>query len=419
MTADLRRDIEHIYRSALSSVRADNAVRSHLRISSDGVLQIGGQPALIGPAGVYAISIGKAAIGMIDAAIEILGEQFRSGIAVSKSEPGSNDRRVRVIYGSHPVPTSDSLAAGDAVLNFAGTVPSGALVLCLISGGGSSLVESLREGVELDRLREVTSLLLRGGASIYELNAVRSRLSRIKAGGLLSALAHTRIHNLIVSDVLTDDPRIIASGPSVSAEDVDAEAAARRYDVSGPIPSARDQLAVPYPPTTIVANLAISIDAAAMAASELGYTPVRLSRSIDGEAREAGRLLAAVLADSASGATSFGRLTCLLAGGETTVTVRGSGVGGRNTEAAVAAAIRLSGVDDVAIGFLATDGDDGMTGAAGSIVDGATVTEERRSGAIRALDENDSFSFLRETGSIVVTGPTGTNVNDLVIGLLR
>jgi hydroxypyruvate reductase len=139
---------------------------------------------------------------------------------------------------------------------------------------------------------------------------------------------------------------------------------------------------------------------------------------MDGEAREAGRLIASVLADSSEGRTSFGRRTCLLAGGETTVTVRGRNSGGRNSEAALAAAIRLSGVAGVAVGFLATDGDDGTTGAAGAIVDGATVDATTRTEAIQVLADNDSFTFLSGRGAKVITGPTGTNVNDLVIGLV-
>jgi glycerate 2-kinase len=416
--SDLRQDVETIYRAALNAVRADSAVGAHLRVDADGLLQVSDQHVDIGSDGVYAIAIGKAAVGMIDAAAAALGEHFTEGIAVSKSEPLSNDQRVTVMYGAHPVPDASSLAAGSVVLEFAAAVPAGALVLCLVSGGGSSLVESLRDGIELDRLREVTSALLRGGASIHELNAVRSRMSRIKAGGLLAALAHARVHNLIVSDVLTDDPRTIASGPCVPASNVDAETVVQRYGISGTILELPERPVEPFPPTTVIANLTIALDAARAEAARIGYTPVTLSRSLDGEAREAGRLLAAVMADSAERRTSFGSRTCLLAGGETTVWVRGSGTGGRNTEAALAAAIRLSGVDDVAMGFLATDGDDGTTGAAGAVVDGATVSPERRVDASRALAENDSYPFLRDAGSVVVTGPTGTNVNDLVIGLL-
>jgi glycerate 2-kinase len=416
---DLRRDIEAIYRAALSAVHAGNAVRANLKLSSGGSLRVGHRQVEIGPAGVFAIAMGKAAVGMIDAVAASLGDAFTAGIAVSKSEAASSDMRVKVVWGSHPVPDSRSLDAGDAVLDFAGAVPEGALVLCLISGGGSSLVESLREGDDLDRLREVTSTLLHAGATIHELNAVRSRMSRIKAGGLLSALSHTRVHNLIVSDVLGDDLQTIASGPTVPAIDANAEMVAQRYRVSGTIPPAPTRNDAPLPPTTIVANLTIALDACVREASERGYTSVVLTGSMDGEASEAGRLFASVLADTSVGKTSFGGRTCLLAGGETTVTVRGRGTGGRNTEAALSAAIRLSGAVGIAVGFLATDGDDGTTGVAGAIVDGATVGVVSRAAAKQALADNDSFTFLRRVGADVKTGPTGTNVNDLVIGLVE
>jgi glycerate 2-kinase len=320
--------------------------------------------------------------------------------------------------GAHPVPDERSLAAGEAVLQFAASMPAGALVLCLISGGGSALVESLRDGVDLARLRALTSGLLHAGASIHEMNVVRSRLSRIKAGGLLASLSHTRVHNLIVSDVLGDDLRTIASGPTVPPIPADADEVLHRFGISGSIPGVVEAGTLAMPPTTVIANLSIALDTAASAAARLGYEPIVLTRSLDGEAREVGRTIAAMLADGAAGNATFGSETCLLLGGETTVTVRGHGVGGRNTEAALAAAIRLAGVSGVAVGCLATDGDDGATGAAGGIVDGTTVSDDRLRDARRALAENDSFTFLRERGADLVTGPTGTNVNDLVIGLI-
>jgi len=418
MTRTLRRDIEVIFNAALEPVRAGDAVRAHLAIADDGHVIVGGQQIEIGEVGVYAIAIGKASVTMVDAAAERIGERFTAGLAVSKAESPSQNPKVSALLGSHPVPDGRSLAAGEAVLRFAHEVPDGAVVMCLISGGGSSLVEDLCDGVDLDRLRELTSGLLRAGASIHELNAVRSRLSRIKAGGLMRALSHARVYNLIVSDVLGDDLQTIASGPTVPPLDSDAEAVMRRFGMPGTLPSLREQRALPMPPTTVVANLSIALDSAAKMAVELGYEPIVLTRSLDGEAREVGRLLASIVADGATGKASFGRRSCVLAGGETTVTVRGDGAGGRNTEAALAAAMRLSGVGDVALGFLATDGDDGTTGAAGAIVDGSTVAAVERGDALDALQRNDSYRFLRTREAILKTGPTGTNVNDLAIGLI-
>jgi len=414
----LREDIEAIYREAVAAVRADVAVRTVLRMH-DGGLSVGDHRLLLGSAGVYLIAIGKASVAMIDAAADVLGDSLTAGLAVTKSEKPSLHPRIETLMGSHPVPDHRSLDAGEAVLHFAASAPDRALVLCLISGGGSALVESLREGVDLEQLREVTQSLLRGGASIHELNAVRSRFSLIKAGGLLRALVHAEVCNIIVSDVLGDDLHTIASGPTVPPAPGDAGAVLKRYDVAFDLPAAEDIADPDAVPTVIAANVSTAIDAAAAEAAARGFRPVVLSRSVDGEARDVGRMFAAMVADGARGLTAFGDGTCLLAGGETTVTVRGSGTGGRNTEAALTAAIRLAGLDGVAVGMLATDGDDGTSGVAGGIVDGATVDDANLNVAWKSLANNDSYTFLNEHAATLRTGPTGTNVNDLMIGLIR
>jgi hydroxypyruvate reductase len=298
------------------------------------------------------------------------------------------------------------------------SIPDGALALCLISGGGSALVEALQDGVGLEDLQSATRNLLASGASIHELNSVRSRLSLIKGGGLLFSLRHARVVNLIISDVIGDDLHTIASGPTVPAQAADADAVVRTYAVDVRLPRPRRSGADSYVRSFIIANNSAAVDAAADASRSFGYEPIVLTRTLAGEARHAGSLVGAIVADSAAGVTSFGRRSCFIAGGETTVTVRGDGIGGRNTEAALAAAIRLTGVAGVALGFLATDGDDAATGAAGAIVDGDTVDALSRSSAEIALDRNDSFTFLRERGAAVLTGPTGTNVNDLAIGVI-
>lgn len=418
MTSQLRDDIETIFNAALDSVRAGTATRANIARRGDRHVGIAGHDVRIGRDGVFAIAIGKASVAMIDAAADVLGECFSSGLAITKSEPDSVDSRVRVLRGAHPVPNERSIAAGRDVLEFAADVPDNAVVLCLISGGGSSLVEQLRDGVELSQLQRLTSRLLNAGASIQELNAVRSRLSSIKAGGLLRALSHARVYNLIVSDVLGDDLQTIASGPTVPPVDQDAESVMKTYGLTDALPPASDDAFPPQPPTTVIANLALAIDHASRAAGELGYQPIVLTRSFTGEARDVGRVIAAIVADGASGLSAFGHRTCILAGGETTVTVRGTGVGGRNSEAALAAAIRLSGSANVALGFLATDGDDGTTGVAGAIVDGATVSRANLNLATTALEHNDSYTFLSEHRAELAVGQTGTNVNDLVIGLI-
>ena len=241
MSAELAAIIERCYRAALARVHAGHAVAARLRRTAD-ALEIDGQRYDV-ERGVYAIAIGKAAPEMMRAVEDAVGPVFADGIAVTKTAPEQYTGRARVVIGAHPTPDQRSLTAGQQVLDFARRVPDGALVLCLISGGGSALVEVLREGVTLDELRRVTDALLRAGASIQELNAVRSQLSAFKAGGLLAALSQATVVNLIVSDVLGDDLSVIASGPTSVPNNaaIDAEAVLQRYDVRYRLPAPQSQ----------------------------------------------------------------------------------------------------------------------------------------------------------------------------------
>jgi glycerate 2-kinase len=410
--------IQEIYSASVQSVLPDTVLRKAL-IRKGTILQIGDTPFCVDDAPVYALAIGKAAGEMMAVVEGILGDSLVAGIAVVKTRDDDGSLKSTVVTGSHPVPDQRSLDAGEQVLAFAAAVPAGALVLCLISGGGSALVESLRPGVSLDDLQHVTRNLLQGGASIHELNAVRARLSYTKAGGLLSALSHATVMNLIISDVIGDDLATIASGPTVlPQEGISAEVVLKTYGVDFTLPEAVATTLEDTPASHIVGSLSIAIDAAVERAETLGFQPVVLGRGFSGEARHAAATLAAILADTASGRTSFGPGTCFIGGGETTVTVRGGGRGGRNTESALSAALVLSDMPGVAAGFLATDGDDAETGVAGGIVTGTTVSRRERQSAREALDINDSFSFLERVGATWGKGPTGTNVNDLFIGIV-
>ena len=416
MSEELAAIVEHCYRIALEPVHAGRAVADELRYS-DGALEIDGKHYSI-ERGIYAIAIGKAAPEMLLAVEVVIGTAFSNGIAVTKTAPTDYTGRARILIGATRRPTSARSMPGRAVLDFARGVPAGALTLCLISGGGSALVEALREGVTLEELQRVTDQLLRAGASIQELNAVRSRLSAFKAGGLLAALSKTTVVNLIVSDVLATTSAPSPAARQLPNDAIDAEAVLQRYDVRCKLPAPQPHPELTQPLTLVIANVSVAIDNAASAAAAVGYQPIVLTRSLDGEAREVGRALASIVADTAAGRTSFTPPVALIAGGETVVTVRGDGKGGRNTECALAAALRLQGVEHVAIGCLATDGDDANTGSAGAIVSGATINPGNRAAAQQALANNDSWTFLNAVGVTLNTGPTGTNVNDLVIALV-
>jgi glycerate 2-kinase len=411
--------IKSMYQAAIDEVHAGNAVRQCVSLGPSETLVIDGTPVSIAEHGVYVIALGKAALGMCSAVAGILEDRLSAALVVTKDERSDVPASIRVLCGSHPVPDTRSVEAGQEVMSFAKSVPPGALVLCLISGGGSALVEVPRQSVSLDELRDITSLLLRRGASIREINSVRSRLSAIKAGGLLRALAHARVHNIIVSDVLGDDLQSIASGPTVPPVlSIDPAIVLVTYGITADLPDDDTTTATYVPPTVVVANVSLAIDAVARHATSLSFAPFVLTRNISAEAREVGAVVAAILRDAGSGKSSLGPGTCLIAGGESVVTLTGSGVGGRNTEAALSAAIALIGAQSCAVGFLATDGDDGMSGAAGAIVTGQTISVDDEPRARASLRDNDSFTFLNDRNAALVTGSTGTNVNDLIIGIV-
>jgi len=421
MSGERRADIERIYAAAVRRVDPAIAVASTIvRDGSDVVVE--GRRYAIPETGIYAIAIGKAAAAMLAGATLALGDSLIAAIGVAKHNPNRPMLRANIVVGAHPVPDERSLVAGRAVVEFAGTIPAGAIVFCLISGGGSALLEELKPGVRLEDIQHVTTELLTCGATIQELNAVRARLSNLKAGGLLQLLRHVTVINAIVSDVLGDDLPAIASGPTIpDVGDAKAESVLECYGVRAILPPASSggSETNKVPQSVIVANVSIALDAAMEKATSLGYVPIILSRSVEGEARDVGAWFAETALALRSPGDSASQSICLLAGGETTVTVRGGGVGGRNSEAALAAAIGLIGSHGITLGCVATDGDDGDTGAAGGIVDGTTIAPIARAVALDALNDNDSFGFLSTMGSTFAPGPTGTNVNDLMIALVE
>ncbi len=418
MTEDrLRNLIESMYRAAVAHVDAGASVRRVLDARSDGSIIIN-DDVVAGPgADIWALAIGKAGCQMMAAVEDTLGDRLQDGIVITKSAPQGLSLRSEVLLGSHPVPDARSLEAGQRLIEFAESIPQGAVVLCLISGGGSSLVEALRSGIDLDQLRDITQALLRGGASIREINAVRSRLSLLKGGGLLDMLAGRTVVNLIVSDVLGNPLSTIASGPTVPPDsDERAEDVVARYGLDIDLPEVSEPTDNKPLLSVVVADLAAAMTAAGDVARDHGLAVHVLGGGIDIEAHDAGRLFASIVAETIAERTSFSPPCCFIAGGETIVHVSGDGVGGRNCEAAVAAALRIAGLSGCAIGCLATDGDDGISGAAGGIVDGETVDDPRS--AEQSVADNDTFTWLHRRGAALVTGPSGTNVNDLLLGVV-
>jgi len=376
------------------------------------------------------MAVGKAAVAMTRGALEALNGIIVSGDVITKeghaTAPLPPDLRVH--EAGHPIPDERGVKATNLAISSLNRLDDSVVVLALISGGGSALLEAPRDGVTLADFAQATDLLLRAGAPIEALNAVRAPLSRVKAGGLRAAAPGCPWVTLILSDVLGNDPRIIASGPTVpaSCDPRMALEVMERYGVKSQIPdsilSALLACSVePGPRRTnedillVIGDNAAAVEAAANNASALGLECRIIWQSAQGEAAELGREFVAAVSlmpDS---------VDVVLGGGEATVTVRGDGRGGRNTEFSLAAALELerAGRSDWVVASLGTDGQDAMTGLAGAIADAGTTRRARDSGIdpARALDRNDSLSVFDVAGGAVQTGPTGTNVNDIYIAV--
>jgi glycerate 2-kinase len=383
---------------------------------------------------IFVIGGGKAGASMAAAVEAVLGDLITAGVVNVKYGYTAPTRIVRVREAGHPVPDAAGVAGTQEMVNLLRGASADDLVLCLISGGGSALMTLPVEGVSLDDMQTLTHLLLRSGAPIQDMNAVRKHLSQIK-GGQLARLAHpATVVTLILSDVVGSPLDVIASGPTVpdTSTFARAQAVIERYGITGDVPeSVRQHLrrglsgAVPETPkpgelanahNVIIADNARAAQAAVARAEALGFHTLRLSTYVEGEAREVARVLAALAKEITATGRPVPRPACLILGGETTVTVHGDGKGGRNQELALAAALAIQGIESVMIASLATDGSDGPTDAAGGLVDGTTVARGERLGmsAQAALDNNDAYPYLSQVGDLMVTGPTNTNVNDLM-----
>ena len=427
-TPTLAAAAEALQRAALDAVDPAAAVRNHLRREGD-QLAVGQQRYdLDACARVFVIGGGKAAVPMAQAAAEVLGDRLTRGAIVTKYEHagGWSPPRFRVIEAGHPVPDENSVRGAEAVAELAEEAGGDDLVICLISGGGSALLTRPASGVTLDQFQGITDALLRSGATIDEINAVRKHCSAIKGGHLAQLVAPARLVALILSDVVGDPLDTIASGPTVpdSTTVDDAGEVLNRYAIEG-----RDLLRETPKPgdpafdgvqNVVVGSNRLAAVAAVEKARSLGFNALLLGTYVEGEAREVAKVAAALAKGVRADGDPLSPPACLVWGGETTVTVRGEGKGGRNQELALAAALALDGWTDVTVMALATDGTDGPTDAAGATVTGATMERARQMDldARAALEANDSYHFFEPLGDLIRTGPTGTNVNDLLFILV-
>jgi glycerate 2-kinase len=381
---------------------------------------------------ILVLGAGKAGGAMARAVEAILGDRIAEGFVVVKDGYAVPTTRIEVAEAGHPVPDARGLEASGRLLTLASSASERDLVLVLVSGGGSALTPAPIDGITLAEKQAVTRLLLEAGATIGELNAVRKHVSRFKGGLLARAAQPATVVTLALSDVVGDPIDVIASGPTAPDPSTYADALdvleargvldrAPRSVVEHVRAGARGGIEETPKPgdaafrrvsNQVIGNNALVVRAAATAAERLGYRPYVLTRALQGEARDVGR-------DLVERARLLPGPVCMIAGGETTVTVRGSGRGGRCQEAALAAALAMTPGDDLVMLAAGTDGTDGPTNSAGGVVDADTVSRGRaaRRDPAHALDDNDAYGFLDASGDHVMTGPTNTNLLDLYLVL--
>ena len=410
MGASLRKDAETIIADSIREVQPDSAViRALKEMTLTGKIKL--------------VAAGKAAWQMAKAASNYLGERLEQGIVITKYGHVRGELpRIRCCEAGHPVPDEGSFDAARKALALTENLTKDDTVLFLLSGGGSALFELPL--IPAEELQDVTRQLLACGADIVEINTLRKRLSAVKGGRFAQHCAPAKVFSIILSDILGDPPDMIASGPTCpdSSTCADAMETVRRYDLSLN-EETRRLLMVETPKTLANARWMITgsvrelCDAAARSCRKLGYEPFFLTDRLCCQAREAGSVMASILRTHAGD----GKKLAFLAGGETVVRLTGSGKGGRNQELALAAAEGISGLSNAALFSVGSDGTDGPTDAAGGFVDGATRQRLLEEGIHidQVLLNNDAYHALQRTDGLIFTGPTGTNVNDVTVGLVE
>jgi glycerate 2-kinase len=437
MNRALRRDALAMFRAALAASDPAEAVLRHVRRRGDTLIVDRRRYRLDAFRRIRVVGAGKAGAAMAAAIERILGARIEGGVVNVKSGHVAKLRRIKLNESAHPVPDEAGLRGTREIADIACGAGPGDLLICLISGGASALLVLPPDGVSLGDKQRVTELLLECGAEIHEMNTVRKHLSLIKGGRMARMAAPATVIALILSDVIGDDLEAIGSGPTAPDPTTfaDAMAVIERYRLGGRIPLAvRGHLEAGLAGTieetpkqvggvqnVIVGSNALAIDAAAAESKKRGYRTLVLATTVEGETRDVARMHAAIAKEVALAGRPVRPPACILSGGETIVTLRGKGTGGRNQEFALAAALDIAGLKDVVVLSCGTDGTDGPTDAAGAIAGGDTVARALRQGldARKSLGENDSYHFFEPLNDLIKTGPTGTNVMDVHVMLVR
>ncbi len=436
----LKKSATAIFEAGVRAVAPDACIKKQVRISSTRLWVGNIDLNLDQIRHVYVAGAGKASAAMAREVEQILGSRIHDGVVVTKYGHGLPLKHCRVMEAGHPVPDSAGVAGASALLDMVSEAGPDDLIVCLISGGASALTPAPADGLSLADKQDTTRQLLGCGATIHEINTIRKHLSKIKGGQVCAAANEARVVSLILSDVIGDDLDIIGSG--MTAPDTghfrDCRAILQRHgiwdSVSEPVRNhirAGMDGRIPDTPkpgdpifsrvtNQVVGSLSDALSAAAIEAENQGFTPLVLSSMIQGEAKEAAKVLCAVAREARRSGRPAKPPVCLLCGGETTVTIKGNGTGGRNMELALAGALALQGTFGIMLLSAGTDGTDGPTDAAGAFADENTVSRAKALGlsAEKHLNENNAYPFFKALDDLLITGPTRTNVMDMQILLI-
>lgn len=437
----LRKDALQIFRAGISEVIAEKVIREKLELEGDKLHIDKKTYNLRKLKKVIVIGAGKASSYMAKAVEEILANRITDGLIITKYGHRAGLKRIKIIEAGHPIPDKNSLSGTKKIKKLLDSAGKEDLVISLISGGGSALMTLPVKGISLEDVRRLTELLLSSGATIHEINTIRKHLSQVKGGNLARLIYPAQSINLMISDVIGDNLDVIASGPTVSDSSTFKEALniLKKYKLTDKVSKnilkhlqegARSK--IPETPkkndlifkkvyNLIVANNRLALEGARKKAQQLGYRTEVLSRALEGEARD-------VAKDQVNQAKKFlnskkeqSQPICLISGGETTVTIKGKGRGGRCQEFALASAMKIAGKkENLVVLACGTDGTDGPTEAAGAVADTYTITraQEKHLNPEKYLANNDSYHFFKRLGDLIITGPTHTNVMDLYLILI-
>ena len=439
-TEDMRRHAETIFSAGVRAVAPQAAIEKHCRFD-DNILHVGDREYQLDRyAHIYVIGCGKAAASMAAVMENMLGDRITAGIVTVKYKHTADLNRVQIVEAGHPIPDDNGCQGAESIVNLSRSADNHDLVICLISGGGSALLPLPAAGLTLADKQGTIKALLHCGATIHEINAIRKHTSAVKGGLLAREVFPAELLTLILSDVVGDDLDAIASGPCVPDASTyrDCLNIVAKYGIEKVLPprvrkhlqQGSDGLRPETPDpadriferaySMIVGSNSEALEAARNAAAQMGYNPLILSSMIEGDTGQVAGMHGAIAREILKTGHPTPAPACILSGGETTVVLTGDGLGGRNQQFALAAALDIAGHDRIVILSGGTDGTDGPTDAAGAYVDGSTLHRAVNLGMdpSKYLADNDAYHFFKRLDDLLITGPTGTNVMDLRVMLI-